>query len=106
MRTLLLASCIILVAAPANAISRYNSTSMSCAKVQSIIKSQGAVIMRYPSKFNPGNILYDRYVSDARFCEAGKEPRLTTIPSADKAKCEVFDCHEADYGGFEMRRNR
>jgi hypothetical protein len=97
MRTLLLASCMILVAGPAGAISRYVSTGMSCARVHDIIRNEGAAIMRYPSRFHPGNILYDRYVADSRFCDAGKAANLTTIPAADRANCPVYNCQDIDY---------
>lgn len=97
MRILLLAAALTLVAGPASAISRYNSMSLSCGQVHAIIRGEGAAIMRYPSRFNPGNILYDRYVAGSRFCVAGKLANLTTIPTADRANCPVYECRDIEY---------
>jgi hypothetical protein len=100
MRTFILAACMTLVAFPAAAISRYNSESLSCARVHAIIRSEGAAIMRYPSKFT-GNILYDRYVADSRFCVSGKYAQSTTIPTADRANCPVYRCADIQYDEFD-----
>ena len=100
MRKLLLASCMTLAAFPAWAISRYDTGHLSCGRVQSIIRSEGAVILRYPSRFNPGRVLFDRYVSDDRFCDSDKYAKLTTIPTADNPHCEVLFCQQRSSGGF------
>ena len=98
-----------LVAFPAAAISRYNSQSMSCVRVQSIIRNEGAAIMRYPSKYRPGVTLFDRYVVDERFCTSDKYAQMVTIPTADNPNCRVFRCQQRtgegpDHGGhFRMR---
>ena len=97
MRTLLLATCMALVAFPAGAISRYNSESLTCARVHAIIDSQGAAIMRYPSKFNPTLTLYDRYVKDDRYCVSQTYAQLVTIPTADMANCPVYRCAQLTY---------
>lgn len=100
MRKLLLAACMTFTAFPAWAISRYDSEHLSCARVQSILGSEGAAILRYPSRFNPGRILFDRYVSDGRFCDSNKYAKLTTIPTADNPHCEVLFCQQRSSGGF------
>ena len=41
MKSMLLALCFSLVASEAEAISRYNSTSMSCAEVQARVREEG-----------------------------------------------------------------
>ena len=56
-------------APPAHAITRYNSTSMSCEEVRATIRRDGAAIMRYRSPRNPSLQLYGRYVRDDRFCQ-------------------------------------
>ena len=66
MKPLLLALCFSLAAAEAQAISRYNSSSMSCAEVQATVRGEGAAILRYRSTRNPSLQLYGRYVSDRR----------------------------------------
>ena len=97
MRILLLAAAITLAASPASAISRYNSLSLSCARVHAIIGREGAAIMRYPSKFNPGNTLYDRYVANGLYCVRGKYAQVAWIPTADMADCPVYRCQDIDY---------
>jgi hypothetical protein len=49
MKSMLLALCFSLFAAEAQAISRYNSTSMSCDEVRATVRSEGAVVLRYRS---------------------------------------------------------
>lgn len=76
------------------AISRYNSTSMTCAAIQNALQRERAVIFRYSSRTNPGLSLYDRYVSDAGQCTSGQEIRRTTIPTKDGSGCAVLVCQQ------------
>lgn len=76
----------------ANAISRHNSTSLSCDRIQSIIDAEGAAIMRYKSQRNPSLTLFDRYVSNGSFCPTEQYPILATIPAADTNRCIVYRC--------------
>ena len=75
---------------PAQAISRYNSTGMTCGAVQSIIEREGAAIFRYPGR--SGVTLYDRYVADERFCSGGEYAKSGTIPTKDTRSCPVRHC--------------
>ena len=84
-------------AAPAHAISRYNSLDMSCAQAQSAVAREGAVIFRYPSRRNPSLTRYDRYVQHAGFCAAGEYAANAWIPTADRAQCFVRDCKQINY---------
>lgn len=97
MKPLLLALSLLLVADQAHAISRYTSTSMSCARVQQTIRQDGAAIMRYGSTRNPGLQLYGRYVADRRYCEWGEAAVSTTIPAADRQNCPVRECQTVDF---------
>lgn len=76
----------------AQAISRYDSTRLSCARIHSIINSQGAAIMRYPSTRVPGLVLYDRYVRNGAQCMVGEAAVLSYIPAADTKRCPVYSC--------------
>ncbi|WP_040676686.1 hypothetical protein [Nitratireductor pacificus] len=76
----------------AEAISRYNSTAMSCAAVQGRIAAEGAAIMRYRSQRNPSLTLYDRYVAHGYLCPAGHRAVRSHIPTADRASCPVLHC--------------
>lgn len=90
------------VADPAHAISRYNSTGMTCQAVQSAITREGAVVLRYPGR--TGVTLYDRYVASGRFCSAGDFADDDTVPTRDRADCPVQHCVKRpspeDCGGF------
>ncbi|MCC2609320.1 hypothetical protein [Neorhizobium petrolearium] len=77
---------------PAFAISRYNSTGMSCAAVQRVIRREGAVILRYPSRNVRGMTLYDRYVVDSSFCDGREFADRATVPAADTPRCPVRAC--------------
>ena len=94
-----IAFCAILVPASAHAISRYVSTSMTCQKVQATISQQGAVILQYKSA-RTGNLLYDRYVQDRRFCAGGETTDWASVPTKDKKSCRVIRCEQIEYFDF------
>ncbi|WP_367714971.1 hypothetical protein AB2N04_13655 [Nitratireductor sp. GISD-1A_MAKvit] len=82
----------LIIASPAEAISRYTSTAMSCTEAQARIASEGAAIMRYQSRRTPGLPLYDRYVANERLCPPGHTGTRDHIPTADRAACPVLRC--------------
>ena len=84
-------------AADASAISRYDIGNKSCAQVQSIVQSERAVILRYRSPHNPALTLYDRYVSDGRYCQSSEVATRTSVPTADTYNCPVRKCIENDF---------
>ena len=104
MKTILLAACLTLVAAEAQAISRYDPTRMSCGRVQSTIARQAAVILRYQSTRVPGLPLYDRYVQSEQFCTMGDVRARAYVPSADTRSCPVYTCKRPDYDRHFRRR--
>jgi len=104
MKTIVLAACLTLVAAEAQAISRYDPTHMSCGKVQSTIARQGAVILRYQSTRVPGLPLYDRYVQSQQFCTMGEVRTRAYVPSADTSSCPVYNCKRPDNDRHFRRR--
>jgi hypothetical protein len=83
-----------LVASEASAISRYTSTSMSCASVKSTVKSQGAVILRWTS--SQGNPRHGRFVANTGYCDPGEIAVTSYVPSADKKSCAVKTCKHCD----------
>ena len=93
----------LLAAADASAISRYEITNMSCAKVQGLVRSEGAVILRYRSARNPGLPLYDRYVADGRYCDPAQVATWAGVPTADRDYCQVLRCMEREYLDLNMR---
>lgn len=85
-----------LMAAEAEAINRYTSTSMTCAKVQAIINREGAAIMQHRSP-RTGVTLYDRYVKNRSYCPSGQTTDWTSIPTADAKSCRVNRCEEIEF---------
>ena len=80
------------MASPAHAIKRYNIANMACAKVQAIVRDDGAAILRYPSKRNPGMTLYDRYVRDSFYCSFSEYAARAFVPAKDDKTCAVRKC--------------
>lgn len=91
MKVMILAAAgLALLATEAQAISRYNSTSMSCDSVRAALRSEGAAILRWRSK--SGVQRYGRFVVDGRFCESGTRAEITYVPSKDRQSCPVREC--------------
>jgi len=80
-------------ASAAHAISRYDTPRLSCERIQSILKSEGTVILRYPSPRGAGT-LYDTYVANGSRCTSGGYGRLATVPAVDTKSCKVFQCNK------------
>jgi hypothetical protein len=97
MKTLLIALGFCLIAADAQAISRYDPTRMSCDRVQDTVAANGAVILRYRSPRNPGLTLYDRYVASQQFCDMGEVRARAYVPSADADSCPVYKCKRVEF---------
>ncbi len=95
-KTALIALGLSLVSLDAQAISRYNSTSMSCDEVRARIRHEGAVIMRWRSPRNPSIQRYGRFVAHDGFCPASEIAETTWIPAADTQSCPVYECHQYD----------
>jgi len=93
MRRLAIMLPALLLASEALAISRYQTTSMSCARVQAAVNADGQAILRYPAPDNPSLVLYDRYVRDSTQCTSrSQRAELQSVPAADTPKCRVRKC--------------
>lgn len=103
MRTILLAVCLAMLTVQAQAISRYNSTSMRCAEVQSAVADEGAVILRWKSPTS-GVQRYDRFVTNDGFCASGEEASITTVPTADARSCPAYNCKRIERDWFHFKR--
>jgi hypothetical protein len=95
MRRLAIVIPILLIAGEASAISRYQTNSMSCARVQAAVKNDGTAILSYPAPNNPSLQLYDRYVRDGTFCSASQRASVKSVPAADTRNCSVRKCIKA-----------
>lgn len=96
MKTLLIALGLCLIAADAQAISRYDPTRMSCDRVHETVDDHGAVLLRYRSPRNPSLTLYDRYIASGRFCNLGEYAARSSVPSADLDHCPVYKCKQIE----------
>lgn len=103
-KAILAAACLCLAAADAWAISRYDPTRMSCDRVRATVAREGAIILRYRAPRNPTMTLYDRYVSDARFCVMEDVRVRAYVPSADMKSCPVYRCESPDIMRDHHRR--
>ena len=98
MKALLATICLLAASVPASAAqnyganARYNSTTMSCAEIQSRIREEGAVVLRYPSSKDPTRMMFGRYVSGDRYCSSDEVPAGKSVPSSDNKSCPVQMC--------------
>ena len=95
-RTILIAMCLSLVSLHAHAISRYNTTSMTCSQVKARLQSEGAAILRWRSRNNPSLQLYGRFVANGRYCESGTRAQTSYVPTSDRRSCPVLECKYYD----------
>ena len=94
MKTVLIALCLTLVSLDAHAISRYNSTSMSCAEARGTVLAEGAVILRWRSA--RGIQRYGRFVAHDGFCDSGERAEPSYILTQDSKSCPVLECKYYD----------
>jgi hypothetical protein len=90
MKAVMIALSLLLVPIEAHAISRYNSTSMSCGEIKATVRAEGAVILRW--RGNSGIQRYGRFVAHGGFCESGTRAETSYVPSADRKSCGVYEC--------------
>jgi hypothetical protein len=83
---------LLVTASSAHAISRHDMGGWSCERVKSVLQSEGAAVLRYRSPRNTSLTLYDRYVSDARYCSPDQVVKSTSIPTTDTEACAVRRC--------------
>ena len=96
MKTMAAIVPLLLVAGEASAISRYDVGTMSCDRVQGIIQSEGAAILRWRSK-RTSMTLYDRFVYSRAYCQASETTDYASVPTADDPTCAVKKCVEIEF---------
>jgi len=92
MKVVLAAVGLVALAGQAQAISRYQSMSMSCSEVKSAVRSEGAVILRWQSKTAANVPRYDRFVSDSTQCSPNEVAAWAYVPTQDSRACMVKKC--------------
>ena len=90
MKAFLIALSLLLVPFEAHAISRYNSTSMSCGEIKATVRAEGAVILRWRSK--SGIQRFGRFVPHSGFCNWGERAEISYVPASDRRSCSVREC--------------
>lgn len=94
MKAVLTALALLLVSLEAQAISRYNSTSMSCGEIKATVRAEGAVILRW--RGNRGIQRYGRFVAHGGFCESSTRAETSYVPASDRKSCPVYECKYYD----------
>jgi hypothetical protein len=78
---------------------RPDSLAMTCAQVQRLVRQAGGIVV------GTGPNLFDRYVSDRRFCEPTQGLRRSFVETRDARSCFVgYRCYEpgaSDSFGFD-----
>ncbi|MEP9388032.1 hypothetical protein [Mesorhizobium sp. KR9-304] len=101
MKKLVLAIVAALTPVEASAIVRYMVQDMTCAEVQDAVNRDGVAILYRKSGSN-GVPLYDRYVANESFCQAGQDAIKESVPTADTRSCRVSKCMDGTrFGGSD-----
>ena len=74
---------LVTVSSEAMAQSRPLTTAMSCNQAQSIVLSQGAVVL------NTSTTAYERYVASGAYCGLGEVPGPAWAPTSDVPRCPL-----------------
>ena len=82
----------LLAATQAQAISRYNSLTMTCAEANEAAAREGAVILRYPSQWVRGLTLFERAVRDRNQCANQEIIERRFVSTSDMQRCPVRAC--------------
>jgi hypothetical protein len=100
MKAIAIAVPLLFAAGDALAISRRDISKLSCEQTQALVRSQGAVILRFRSPRNPSAVLYDRFVSDGRYCGSSEQLTRASASAADNAYCPLRKC--VDFEMFDL----
>lgn len=89
-----------ILAAPAYSIERIESQTQSCNTIKRTIIKNGAVILRYQSKRNASNVLFDRYVASSRQCAWGEIAEWKTASAQGGKSCRLLVCNSYDPSNY------
>jgi hypothetical protein len=96
---LLATAVVALMPFEASAIVRYMVQDMTCAEVQDSVSRDGVAIL-YRKAGSNGVPIYDRYVANQSYCQAGEDTIRESVPTADTRSCRVAKCMDANrFGG-------
>ena len=99
MKKYVMAAILALMPVEASAIVRYMVQDMTCAEVQDSVSRDGVAIL-YRKAGSNGVPIYDRYVANQSYCQAGEDTIRESVPTADTQSCRVSKCLDANrFGG-------
>jgi hypothetical protein len=64
---------------------------MTCSEVREALQRDGVAVL-YRKSGRSGVPLYDRYVANQSYCQAGQEVVSEEVPTADTDSCRVPKC--------------
>ena len=86
----------LVVQGPVPALAQSSPPTISCGQARAMVATNGAAVVR-SSRF-----IYDRYVTDVRFCARGQSTQAAFIDTTDNPYCPVgFTCIDQN-----IRQNR
>jgi hypothetical protein len=85
MRKIAITALLSLSAIAANAQTRVDTTSTSCARIRAILDQNGSAILRQRSTSGI-------YVKDGRYCGIGQTAQPASVPASDTGNCLVQRC--------------
>ncbi|MBX3530897.1 MAG: hypothetical protein KF849_09840 [Rhizobiaceae bacterium] len=85
-KTLAVAAALAMAATATLAANRPDTRSMSCERVQSLIRDRGAVVM------TTGRHTYERFVARDSACYRPEIAWQTTVRAKDTGACPVYHC--------------
>lgn len=95
----IVAAVLVLAPVEASALVRYMVQDMTCAEVQDSVSRDGVAIL-YRKAGNSGVPIYDRYVANESFCQAGQDTIRESVPTADTKSCRISKCLDGSrFGG-------
>ena len=81
------------LASSATAMSRQESSLMSCAVLHQVLAKDGAMVLRHYSGQVRKIEVYDRYVTNSMSCAGQGRMSATTVPTSDNLECPVAFCN-------------
>lgn len=94
-QTALLGLFVLSAAGQAQAISRYNSLTLTCAAANAAARAEGAVVLRYPSTKVRGMTLFERAVRSSAECGNHEYAETRFIATSDTPRCPILACAPA-----------
>jgi hypothetical protein len=92
LKVLSIAVIAFVIAHPAAAEARPDTSRMTCAAAQALVTKNGAIVL------DTGPTLFDRYVSSRASCTSGDLTEPAFVPTADNHQCWIGHTCRQRYG--------